>query len=104
MRQLVAYWRTKFDHNVIDTPPLLGLSDAVVVAALADAVIMVVRSSLTGRQALARSRESLMRTNSRVVGLVLNDLNPNSSDHYGYYGYYGSAYRNYYGQPKAEEN
>lgn len=93
----MAAWREEFDHIVIDTPPLLGLTDAGVISALADVVLLVVRSSKTGRQTLVRARDALTRANCRKVGIVFNGLATHSADYYGYYGYYGSDYAGYYG-------
>ncbi len=98
MLALLKQWRTEYDHIVFDTPPVLGLTDAAVLATMADAVLMVVRCSKTGRQSLLRARDILAGVNSRIVGLVINDLNRNSSEHYGYYGYYGDHLNESYGE------
>ncbi|MGD0730959.1 MAG: polysaccharide biosynthesis tyrosine autokinase [Terracidiphilus sp.] len=97
MRTLMAAWRNEYDHIVIDTPPLLGLSDAGVISSMTDVVLLVVRSSKTGRQTLIRARDALSRANCRRVGIIFNDLATHSADHYAYYGYYGSKYSDYYG-------
>jgi capsular exopolysaccharide synthesis family protein len=93
MRLLIERWRKEYDHVVLDTPPVMGLTDAVVLATMCDAVLMVVRCSRTGRQTLRRAREILARVNARMVGIVVNDLridSPEGYDYYGYgYGYYG---------------
>ena len=89
MRALVRRWRSEYDHVVIDTPPVLGLTDAVILASMADAVLLVVRCSKTARQTLCRARDLLTRINPHTVGIIVNDLKLNSSEHYGYYGYYG---------------
>jgi succinoglycan biosynthesis transport protein ExoP len=97
MRELMARWRSEFDHVIIDTPPVLGLSDAVVLSTLADAVVMVVRAAVTGRQSVRRAREVLIGVNAKLAGALVNAVDLNSMDHYGYYGYYGKEYRHYYG-------
>jgi polysaccharide biosynthesis transport protein len=103
MRSLIEQWRSEYDHIVIDTPPVLGLSDAVILSTMADAVLLVARCAKTSRQSLSRARDILARVNARTVGMVLNDLDLNSAAHYGYYGYYGDAYKSYY-EERALEN
>ena len=88
MCALIARWRVEYDHVVLDTPPVMGLSDAVVLASMADAVVLVVRYARTGRQTLCRARDLLARVNAHTVGIVVNDLKLNHSEHYDYYGYY----------------
>ena len=98
MRSLLDQWRREYDHVIIDTPPLVGLSDALVLSPFADAVLLVARSGKTTRQSLRRARETLTRVNAHIAGVIINDLNVDSVDYYGYYGYYGSAYEDYHMQ------
>jgi succinoglycan biosynthesis transport protein ExoP len=93
MRDLIARWRDEFDHIIIDTPPCLSVTDAVLLSPEADRVIMVARSGQTTRPALRRACDLLMQVNAKVMGIVLNALNLNSVE--GYY-YYGGAYTNSY--------
>ena len=93
MRDLIARWRDEFDHIIIDTPPCLSVTDAVLLSPEADRVIMVARSGQTTRPALRRACDLLMQVNAKVMGIVLNALNLNSVE--GYY-YYGGAYTNNY--------
>jgi succinoglycan biosynthesis transport protein ExoP len=96
MRSFVELWRGRYDVIVIDTPPLLGMTDAVVLATMSDAVLLVARSARTRRQSLCRARDLLVRMKTRLVGVIINDLDLNSAEHYGYYGYYGTSYGRYY--------
>lgn len=98
MRGLLEQWRQDYDHIVIDTPPLVGLSDALVLSPFVDAVLLVARSDQTSRQSLCRARDILARVNAHTVGVIINDLNLKSVDYYNYYGYYGSKYGEYYAQ------
>ena len=88
MRGLIAQWRAEYDHVILDTPPIMGLTDAVVLASMSDAVVLVVRYGRTSRQTLCRARDLLTRVNAHTIGVVVNDLKLNSSEHYNYYGYY----------------
>jgi Mrp family chromosome partitioning ATPase len=61
----------------------------------ADAVVLVIRSGQTTKQALRRSRDILMQVNAKVAGVLLNAVNLDSPDYYYYYEYqgkYGQAY------------
>jgi capsular exopolysaccharide synthesis family protein len=96
MAELVKRWRAEFDFIVIDTPPVLAVSDAVVLSQYADATILVVCYKQTTKQSLLRARDMLLRANARISGIVVNRMNMNSADHYYSYGYYASQQRGYY--------
>src|SRR5216684_170002 len=72
MRDLIAELRQQFDHIVIDTPPTLSVTDAVVLSPRADATILVIRSGQTTKPALRRARDILMQVNAHVAGVLLN--------------------------------
>ncbi len=72
--QLLAYLKQQFDYIIIDTPPILGVSDALILVSRVDAVLLVVRESITPKQALSRSRELLRKANATNVGVVLNGV------------------------------
>ncbi len=93
MKDHIARWRNEFDHVVIDTPPCLSVTDAVVLSPEADRVILVARAGKTTKIALRRACELLLQVNARVMGIVLNALNMHSTE--GYY-YYGSRYSDHY--------
>jgi len=95
MRDLIAELREQFDHIVIDTPPTLSVTDAVVLSPRADATILVIRSGHTTKQALRRSRDILMQVNAHVAGVLLNAVDLTSPDYYYYYEYQGK-YTHYY--------
>lgn len=90
---------------VIDTPPILSVTDAVVLSQKADAVVLVVRSGSTTKQSLMRARDLLVRARANIAGVLLNGVDLNSPDHYNYYGYsYGSKYgRGYYESTNEQE-
>ena len=70
MRDLIMELRQQFDHIVIDTPPTLSVTDAVVLSPRADAAILVIRSGQTTKQALRRARDILMQVNAHVAGVL----------------------------------
>jgi capsular exopolysaccharide synthesis family protein len=103
MNNSLAEWRKQFDHIVIDTPPALSVTDAVLLSVQADSVILVIRSGQTTKQALRRARQLLAYVNSKIIGVVVNAMDMNASDYYYYYGYYGKKYGYYYKSDKVEE-
>jgi succinoglycan biosynthesis transport protein ExoP len=96
MRHLLDRWRSEFDQIVIDTPPVLAVTDAVILSTMADAVIVVARSGVTGYQSLCRTRDLLRKVHAKIAGVVVNDLALNSVGYADYYGHYRSNY-NYNG-------
>src|SRR6202142_2717464 len=101
MRDLLAELREQYDHIVIDTPPTLSVTDAVVLPPRADATILVIRSGQTTKQALRRSRDILMQVNAHVAGVLLNAVDLTSPDYYYYYEYQGK-YGHYYQEEPAD--
>ncbi|HST10715.1 MAG TPA: polysaccharide biosynthesis tyrosine autokinase, partial [Terriglobales bacterium] len=96
MRDLLTDLREHYDHIVIDTPPTLSVTDAVVLSQRVDAIILVIRSSKTTKQALRRSRDILMQVNARITGVLLNAVDLSSPDYYYYYEYQGKYHDSYY--------
>ncbi len=75
------------DIVILDTPPVLAVSDPLVVARNTDAVLLVARSGQTRRDALRHSAETLRQGSMRLLGIVLNQQR--SKDGMGYYYYEG---------------
>jgi polysaccharide biosynthesis transport protein len=88
MRRLLDEIREVVDVVVIDTPPVLAVSDPLVVATNSDAVLLVCRAGGTRIEALKRSGEVLEQGNVRLVGVVVNQQSSRSLDSYAYQGYY----------------
>jgi Mrp family chromosome partitioning ATPase len=76
---------------LLDTPPMLQMTDARVVGRMMDAVILVARAEQTTRDALMAATKRLAEDRIRVLGTILNDWNPKRSAN-GYYGYYRDSY------------
>ena len=104
MRDVLAQLREQYDHIVIDTPPALSVTDAVVLSPRADAVVLVIRSGHTPKQMLRRSRDILTSVNAKVVGVLLNAVDLSSPDYYYYYEYQGKYAHYYRDQEHDEEN
>jgi len=94
MRELLERLGKNYTHVVIDSPPVLSVTDAVVVGRMMDAVVLVVRHGKSNKNVMRRARDLLARSGAPMAGLVLNAVDVNSPDYYGYYGYLGYSYGN----------
>jgi capsular exopolysaccharide synthesis family protein len=88
----IAQLRTKFKFIVIDTPPVMAATDAVILSVQADGVLLVVRSGETPKEAFTRTRDLLVSVKCRLLGVVLNAVNSNAPDYYYSYRYYPYSY------------
>jgi succinoglycan biosynthesis transport protein ExoP len=77
---------TKFQHIVMDSPPVLPVTDATILSTLANGVLLVVASGSTSRQGLVRTRQILATAGARVVGIAVTNLDSHSPG-FKYYGY-----------------
>ncbi|MGO9366033.1 MAG: GumC family protein [Terriglobales bacterium] len=103
MRDVLEQLRGQYDHIVVDTPPTLSVTDAVVLSPRADAIVLVIRSGQTTKQALRRSRDILMQVNAKVSGVLLNAVDLSSPDYYYYYEYQGKYARYYRDEQSHDE-
>ncbi|MBB5338344.1 GumC family protein [Tunturiibacter gelidoferens] len=81
-----------YDYIVIDSPPILSVTDGVILARQADAVVLVVRHGKSSKHVVRRARDLLLRSGATITGIVLNAVDMNSPEYYGYYGYSGYSY------------
>jgi len=95
MRDLIAALRTEYDYIVMDTTPLLPVIDALVLASVADRVVVIVEWSQTPRAAISEAFKVLRPEAHRIAGIVLNKVDLTQMHRYGY--------REGYYYPSAEE-
>jgi succinoglycan biosynthesis transport protein ExoP len=88
----IAELRTKFKFIVIDSPPVMAATDAVILSVLADGVLLVVRSGETPKEAFTRTRDLLLSVKCRILGVVLNAVDSSAPDYYYSYRYYPYSY------------
>jgi succinoglycan biosynthesis transport protein ExoP len=97
MKQLIEQCAARFDFVILDSAPVLGLSDTVNLGQLAQAVILVVREGFSSRKAIGRAVERMVNSRFPVIGFVLNDVDLKSHPYSEGYGYaYGRDYQGYY--------
>ena len=101
MKNLLQQCRGIYTHIVIDSPPLLSVTDGVILAQDADAVVLIVRHGKSGKQTVRRARDLLVRSGAPVTGVAINAVDLSSPEYYGYYGY--STYAGY-GAASAESS
>ncbi len=81
-----------YTYVVLDSPPVLSVTDGVLLSRQVDAVILVVRHGKSSKQIIKRGRDLLVRSGAPLAGIVLNAVDLNAPEYYGYYGYSGYSY------------
>jgi capsular exopolysaccharide synthesis family protein len=94
MRDAVEQLRDRYDFVILDSPPVLPVTDAVVLGREADGVMLVVKGYDTPRELVRRARDQLLQASVHLLGAVVNNVDLNWGDHYFYNRYYG--YGGYY--------
>ena len=94
--------RGRFAHLVVDSAPLLMVTDATILSRLVDGVVLVVESGVTARRALVRAHKILESAGGRILGTVLNKWDQRDEGYYSGYGsyYYGAYHSSYYSRSK----
>lgn len=97
-RNLLADLRRDFDWVLVDSPPVAGLADAIVLATLADMVAFVIKHNHNDRQLIRRCLKQLRDVNAQVIGAILNGVDLGKAYHKNYY-YAGYHYASEAEQP-----
>ncbi len=97
MVTLLGLAAEKFDQVILDGPPVLGLADAPLLGSLAEASVLVVEASGTGREFARNAVKRLRATRTRLIGGILTKMNPRGAAH----GYYHSYHYYQYGDADA---
>lgn len=94
MKTLIKALSTRFDFVIIDTPPVLPVTDAVVLSTRVDSVLLVSRSGNTRQSQLKHAASRLREVNAHVAGVVLNRISGRNGDYYLYHKSYYEADEN----------
>src|ERR1700719_3424149 len=97
----IAALRTKFKFIVIDSPPIMAATDAVILSVQTDGVLLVVRSGEKPKEAFVRTRDLLVSVKCNILGVVLNAVDSSAPDYYYSYRYY--PYSQGYGPQEAPD-
>lgn len=92
MAELLHRYRGEYDYVLVDAPPVMPVTDAVLLSRSVDGVVVVVRGQHTQRQITRDSISKLRRVGAKILGIVLNDVDIRSGDYY----YYRKGYDSYY--------
>ncbi len=93
VRELIKNLKTRYDFIFFDSPPLVGVSDASILASEVDGVLFVVQYRKYPRLISSRAKRMIENVGGKIVGVVLNNINIMRDDYYYYYhSYYSSAY------------
>ena len=90
IEKVVELLKTKYDTIIFDTPPVGGLTDALVMTRLADVVLIVARAKRTTLELLESTKEALENVNANIAGVILNRVDKQDSKYYKNYYYYQS--------------
>jgi capsular exopolysaccharide synthesis family protein len=90
MKDILRSLAKQFDYVIIDSPPLVNVSDPLILSTLVDGVILVIKSGQSKSEFVNRACQDLYSVGARVLGVTLNNLNirKDGSDYYRYYRYY----------------
>jgi Mrp family chromosome partitioning ATPase len=92
MRHLLTVLQSRFDHVIVDSPPVSSFTDGVLISTMVDGVLLVVHGGRSSRHIVRRSKQLLSDVGAKVFGVVLNNVNLQSHDYYYYQSYYGQKY------------
>lgn len=95
LAEMIVELRKKYKFIVIDSPPIMAATDAVILSVVVDGVLLVVRSGSTPKEAFTRTRDLLVSVKCRMLGVVLNAVDSSSPDYYYSYRYYPYSYGAY---------
>ncbi|MFE0562550.1 CpsD/CapB family tyrosine-protein kinase [Priestia megaterium] len=86
MAELLKEMKEQFDMIIFDTPPILAVADAQILANQVDGTILVVSSGKTEKDAALKSKELLINAQGKLLGVVLNNRKVEEGNYYYYYG------------------
>ncbi|EGW37803.1 CpsD/CapB family tyrosine-protein kinase [Desulfosporosinus sp. OT] len=90
MKRLIEEFSEQFDTVLIDTPPIIAVTDAAIIAQEVDGVILVLASGEVNKEFAQRAKEQLDKVGAKILGAVLNKADMKTSEYYYYYYYHGS--------------
>jgi capsular exopolysaccharide synthesis family protein len=92
MREMLEMLETRFDYILIDSPPLMYVTDPLILSTLVEGVILVVQGGKCTRDILRQSRQMLGSVSAKILGVVLNNVSTQHQKYYesAYYANYGS--------------
>jgi capsular exopolysaccharide synthesis family protein len=95
MKDLLGALTERYDHVLVDSPPLINVADPIILSTLVDGVILVVHGGKSTRNVVRRARQELASVGAKIFGVVLNniDVKREGYDDYYYQRYYSGHYQ-----------
>ncbi len=90
--EMIEKWRKEYDRIIIDSPPVLGLSETASLQQVADGVVLVIRSEVTRHVDVNAAVDQLRKAGAHIFGFVLNAVDLSKLTNYYYYYYYSPDY------------
>jgi capsular exopolysaccharide synthesis family protein len=88
MKELIAYIDSKYDTVIFDSPPLVAVTDAALLATLVDGILLVVEAASVPRELLKQGLDRLLNVKANILGSILNNVNLQKGSYYYYYYHY----------------
>ena len=92
MGKLLGRWRSHYDYVILDSAPVLPVTDTSLLTRLVDFTLVIARHNKTSKRSLERTSEILRSLGVRKTGIVLNGITDSSAAHFSYYGYKQTGY------------
>ncbi len=89
LEQFMQLLKTKFDRIILDSPPIIPVSDVIGLSTVVDGVIQVIQWGKVSRQVIKRAIKTLREVNARILGAILNNIDVEKSE----YSYYSDQYK-----------
>jgi len=89
MKDLIEGFKAEYDVILLDSAPVGTVTDAAVLGAICDGVILIAKSGAVDIYAVRRAKEMLKNVNANILGIVLNSMDKKNQNGYYYYQYYG---------------
>ncbi|TDL93401.1 polysaccharide biosynthesis tyrosine autokinase [Macrococcus brunensis] len=85
MKSILSHLESCYDLVILDTPPVLSVADATILSDLVDGVLIVTNTKTNSREELRKTKDSLLKANANILGVVLNNKKMTTNDSYYYY-------------------
>lgn len=86
MKELLRSVEEMYDIVVIDTPPVMAVTDAKILSNIVDGAVIVVRSGTSEKEDVKKTYEEIADSNTKILGAILNDVEKEEGSYYYYYG------------------
>jgi capsular exopolysaccharide synthesis family protein len=97
MTEITQELKKRFEYIIIDSPPLIAVTDSAVLSKIVSGVVIVLKAGQTTKELARRAIKNLKDINAKILGAILNDVDFERDRYYYYYPYYYKYYKHYAG-------